>query len=69
MPSIYNGQQSPLEAAALIARTPLLPGNTYNNASNANEYSATHTRALSDTTTPIYGKCSGGFLAITNYAG
>ena len=58
MPTPYNGGQSPLEAAAIAARATLLPINTYNNASSTNEYSATHTRAISDNTTPIYGKSS-----------
>jgi hypothetical protein len=69
MPTPYNGNQSPLEAAAIIQRNTLLPINTYNNAAAANEYTATHTRAISDTTTPIYGKGSGNFLDIQNYAG
>jgi hypothetical protein len=69
MPTPYNGGQSPLEAAAIAARNILLPSNTYNNASATNEYSATHTRAVSDASTPIYGKGSGGFLDINNYAG
>lgn len=69
MPTPYNGGQSPLEAAAIAARATLLPINIYNNASNTNEYSATHTRAMSDNTTPIYGKGSGGYLDIDNYAG
>ena len=67
--SPYNGRQSPLEAAAIIQRNTLLPINTYNNAAVSNEYTATHTRALSDNTTPIYGKGSGGFLDIDNYSG
>ena len=65
----YNGGQSPLEAAAIAARATLIPINTYNNYAPANEYSSTHTRALSDSTTPIYGKGSGGFLDIDNYGG
>jgi hypothetical protein len=69
MPTVYNGGQSPLEAAAIIARNTLIPINTYNNYAVANEYTATHTRALSDNTTPIYGKGSGQFLDIDNYAG
>jgi len=69
MPTPYNGGQSPLEAAAIIQRNTLLPINTYNNAAVANEYTATHTRAISDSTTPIYGKGSGNFLDIQNYAG
>jgi hypothetical protein len=65
----YNGGQTPLEAAAIAARASLLTNNTYNNAAVANEYSATHTRALSDTITPVYGKGSQGFLDIDNYGG
>jgi hypothetical protein len=69
MPTIYNGGQSPMEAAAIAQRNILIPQNTYNNAAAANEYGATHTRALSDTITPIYGKGSGQFLDIFNYGG
>lgn len=69
MPTPYNGGQSPLEAAAIAARNSLLPINTYNNASVSNEYTATHSRAISDASTPIYGKGSGNFLDITNYSG
>jgi hypothetical protein len=69
MPSIYNGGQTPLEVAAIAARNILIPQNTYNNAAFANEYTATHTRAMSDSLTPIWGKGSGGFLDINNYAG
>jgi hypothetical protein len=69
MPTIYNGNQSPMEAAAIAQRNILIPQNTYNNYATANEYTATHTRALSDTTTPIYGKGSGQFLDIFNYGG
>ena len=61
--------QSKLESAAIIARKDNLVKNTYNSDSNSNEYSGTHTRAVSDSTTPIYGKGSGGFLDITNYGG
>ncbi len=69
MPTIYNGGQSPLEAAAIQQRAVLIPNNTYNNFAAANEYTATHTRALSDSLTPVNGKGSGGFLDIDNYAG
>jgi hypothetical protein len=69
MPTPYNGGQSPLEAAAIAARNTLLPINTYNNAAVSNEYTATHTRAISDQSTPVYGKGSGQFLDIDNYSG
>jgi len=65
----YNGGQTPLEAAAIAARNTLIPFNTYNNFAYTNEYNATHTRALSDQTTPIHGKGSGQFLDIENYGG
>ena len=65
----YNGGQSPMEAAAIAARNTLIPINTYNNYSPSNEYTATHTRAVSDLTTPVYGKGSGQFLDIDNYGG
>jgi hypothetical protein len=69
MPTPYNGGQTPLEAAAIAARNTLLAISTYNNASAANNYTATHTRAVSDSTTPIYGKGSGQYLDIDNYNG
>ena len=65
----YNGGQSPLESAAIAQRAFLIPINTYNNVAQANNYTATHTRALSDQTTPVYGKGSGQFLDIENYGG
>jgi hypothetical protein len=68
IPTQPNGGQSALEIAAIAARNQLLPINIYNNAASANEYSATHTRALSDQATPNYGKGTGNFLDIENYA-
>lgn len=67
--SPYNGGQTPLEAAAIAARDTLIPINIYNGFDFANNYTATHTRALSDQTTPVHGKGSGQFLDIDNYAG
>lgn len=69
MPTPYNGGQSPLEAAAITQRNILMAISTYNNAAVANNYTATHTRAISDASTPIYGKGSGQFLDIDNYGG
>lgn len=69
MPTIYNGSQSPLEAAAIAARNRLIAMNNFNNASPANNYSSTHTRAVSDNITPTAGKGSGGFLDVDNYSG
>jgi hypothetical protein len=58
-----------LEQAAIAARNALLPTNTYNNDSQANEYSSTHTRALSDQQTPVAGKGTGVFLDTYNGGG
>lgn len=68
MPAIYNGQQTPMEAAAIAARYNNLLGNTYKS-SPGYQYESTHTRAVHDSTTPIYGKGSGQFLDIYNYGG
>jgi len=67
IPHLPVGGQSALEAAAIAQRNILIPINTYNNAASANEYSATHTRALADSLTPHYGKGTGQFLDIYNY--
>lgn len=48
-----------LEEAAIAARQQLLTNNTFNNFDINNNYSATHTRAKSDDTTPIHGKGTG----------
>jgi hypothetical protein len=69
MPTNYNGEQSPLEKAAIIARSNLIPKNLYNSEDASNQYSPTHTRAISDNTTPVNGKGSGNFLDIENYKG
>lgn len=58
-----------LEQAAIAARNALLPTNTYNNDTQGNEYSATHTRALSDQQTPVAGKGTGLFLDTYNGGG
>jgi hypothetical protein len=65
----YDGGQSPLEAAAIAARNVLIAINTFNSVSPGNEYTSTNTYAISDASTPIYGKGSGNFLDINNYAG
>lgn len=69
IPHLPDGGQSALEVAAIAQRNKLLPINTYNNADPANEYTAVHTRALADQTTPHYGKGTGTFLDIYNYDG
>lgn len=69
IPHLPDGGQSALEQISIEQRARLLGLNTYNNTDEANEYSATNTRALSDATTPHYGKGSGQFLDIENYSG
>jgi len=60
-----------LEQLAIEQRAKLINPNTYNHDwklnNNSNEYSPTHTRALADTKTPIYGKGTGQFLDTENY--
>lgn len=68
IPHLPVGGQSALEVFAIQHRNVLIPLNTYNNAAAANRYSATHTRALADQLTPHYGKGTGNFLDIENYA-
>jgi hypothetical protein len=58
-----------LEQAAIDARAKLLPKNAYNGADDANKYTSKHTRAMSDQTTPIYGKGTGVFLDTYNGGG
>ncbi len=58
-----------LEQAAIAARNTLLPANTYNDEADANNYTATHTRALSDNQTPVAGKGTGIFLDTYNGGG
>lgn len=67
IPSLPDGGQSALEVAAIAARNKLIPNNIYNNADDANQYSAKHTRALADQDTPHYGKGTGQFLDIYNF--
>jgi hypothetical protein len=58
-----------LEQAAIATRDALLAINGYDNASDSNNYSATHTKALSDQSTPIKGKGTGVFLDTYNGGG
>jgi hypothetical protein len=62
-----------LELAAIAQRATLTTPNNYkqdwnNPQSNDTQYSPMHTRALSDTITPVYGKGTGGFLDTSNYS-
>lgn len=58
-----------LEQAAIAARNTLIAINNYDNADAANNYTATHTRALSDQLTPVNGKGTGVFLDTYNGGG
>ena len=61
--------QSKLEQLAIAVRDGLVTRNTYNNADDANNYTDTHTRALSDQLTPVQGKGTGIFLDTYNGGG
>ena len=67
IPGAPTGGQTDLEYAAIIQRNTLIPINTYKNDVPANQYSLTHTRALTDTQTPNAGRGTGVFLDIDNY--
>jgi len=62
-------EQSKLEKVALAVRDGLIARNIYNGADDANGYGPTHTRALSDQTTPVAGKGTGIFLDTYNGGG
>ena len=55
-----------LEEAAIIRREALIAINSYNNEDEANNYSAKHSRELSDQSTPLYGKGTGIFMDTYN---
>ena len=58
-----------LEEAAIAAREALIARNNYDNSDNNNNYTATHTRAIADGLTPVYGKGTGLFLDTYNGGG
>lgn len=58
-----------LEQAAIATRNTLIAINNYDNVADANNYTATHTRALSDQQTPVNGKGTGVFLDTYNGGG
>ena len=58
-----------LEEAAIVSRNILIAINNYDNVDGANNYTATHTRALSDQETPVNGKGTGVFLDTYNGGG
>jgi len=61
-------EQSKLEKIAIETRNSLLPKNTYKD-TDSDKYSATHTRALSDSTTPVQGKGTGIYMDTYNGGG
>jgi hypothetical protein len=58
-----------LEQAAIATRNTLIAINGFNNEDDANNYSSTHTKALSDQLTPVKGKGTGIFLDTYNGGG
>ena len=58
--------QSELEKIAIVQRATHLAANTFDSTAPANGYSETHTRALSDTITPDFGKGTGVSMDTTN---
>jgi hypothetical protein len=69
MAATTNGGQTPLEAIAITTRAALVTKNIFNGQATANEYTATNPYAISDNTSRVFGKGSGKFLDIENYAG
>jgi hypothetical protein len=67
VPGAGNGGQTDLEYAAIIQRGVLIPKNLYNSTAAANQYSLTHTRAITDNQTVNAGRGTGTFLDINNY--
>jgi hypothetical protein len=61
-------EKSRLETIAEDARKKLIVKNIYNGENPANNYSDTHTRALSDQETPTYGKGNGEYLNTYNFS-
>ena len=55
-------ERSKLDLLAEEARRKNIVKNDYNGVADANTYSATHTKALSDQETPIKGKGTGVYL-------
>lgn len=61
--------QSKLEQSAIDERKKEVVKNSYNDSDQANNYSPTHTKALSDQETPIKGKGTGTYLDTQNGGG
>lgn len=58
-----------LEEAAIAARQQILTNNTFNDFDSNNNYSPTHTNAMSDDITPIKGKGTGVSMDTSNGGG
>ena len=63
-----------LEQTAITLRSTLINLDTYRQdwslpADTSNNYTVTHTRALADAITPVYGKGTGKFLDTADYNG
>lgn len=61
-------KQTKLEQIAIEQRASLLPKSVYNE-TDGNNYTVTHTRAKSDSETPIQGKGTGKYMDIDNGGG
>jgi hypothetical protein len=62
-------KQSKLEQIAIEQRNRLVVKNDFNNNTNNNNYTENHTKAVSDTETPIHGKGTGEYLDTENGGG
>ena len=56
------GKQTKLEEIAIDVRKTILTKNTFNNFDVNNNYTATHTNAMSDDVTPKHGKGTGVYM-------
>jgi len=63
------GKQTKLEKIAIESRNNIIKNNIYNSYSDKNNYTPTHSRAISDKKTPVHGKGTGKFLDIENGGG
>lgn len=61
--------QSKLEEIAIAQRNILVAINPFDNADPSQNYTAVHTKALSDNITPVQGKGTGIFMDTTNGGG
>lgn len=61
-------EQSKLEQIGIEQRNNLIANKIYNS-ETGNQYNSTHTRAISDTETPIYGKGTGEYMDTQNGGG